>query len=405
MLEFVVGALSYVLPFLAVLTLVVTIHELGHFWAARACGVSVDRFSIGFGRAIFRRTDRRGVEWVVGWLPLGGYVRFSEDESAATSIPDQETLDEMRASIHRREGVGAEHRYFHFKPIWQRAVIVAAGPIANFILAIALFAGLLSVLGENVLPPRVDRVAWFSPAEQAGFRPGDVVVEAEGRKIDNFLDVREIVAVRGGVPTQFLVERDGRRLVLVATPERKTITDPSGVQQRMGSLGLQAPPFSEVTRRHYNPVEAVVKGTQRTWQVVTTTVFYLGRIVTGQESGDQVSGPLRIAQASGAAASAGADSGETLGQKAGGVAIMLLSLTAVLSVGIGFMNLLPVPVLDGGHLVFYAYEAAARRPVGAGVQAASYRVGLALLLGLMVFATWNDLQQLRVFQKLGGLFS
>ena len=405
MLEFLVSALSYLLPFLAVLTLVVTIHELGHFWAARACGVAVDRFSIGFGRALFRRTDRKGVEWVVGWLPLGGYVRFAEDDSAATSVPDRETLETMRADIQRREGPGAERRYFHFKPVWQRAIIVAAGPIANFILAIVLFAGLLSAIGENVLPPRIDRVAWFSPAERAGFQSGDLVVEAGGRRIDNFLDIYEIVGLRAGVPIDFVVQRGGERVAIVATPERKLTADPSGVRQKIGYLGLQAPPASEVTRRHYGPLEAVAKGAERTWRVVTTTVFYLGRLVTGRESGDQLSGPLRIAQASGAAASAGADSGQAFGEKAAGVAIALLSLTAVLSVGIGFMNLLPVPVLDGGHLVFYAYEAAARRPVGAGVQAASYRVGLALLLGLMVFATWNDLQQLRVFQFLGGLFS
>jgi regulator of sigma E protease len=404
MLEFVWSALSYVVPFVAVLTLVVTIHELGHFWAARAFGVAVDQFSIGFGRAIARWTDKTGVEWKIGWIPLGGYVRFAEDDNV-TSVPDHKTLETLKADIHRREGAGAERKYFHFKPVWQRAIIVAAGPFANFVLAVLLFAGLLSAIGENRLPPRIDAVAWYSPAEQAGFRAGDVIVEANGRQIDNFLDVYEIVGLRGGTATEFIVERRGERVRILATPERRMTTDRSGVQQRIGYLGLQPPPASEATRRHYGPVEALGKGVQRTWSVLDTTLAYLGRLITGKESGDQLSGPLRIAQASGSAAAAGADSGEDFGEKARGVAIALLSLTAVLSVGIGFMNLLPVPVLDGGHLVFYAYEAAARRPVGAGLQAASYRVGLALLLGLMVFATWNDLQQLRVFKFLGGLFS
>jgi regulator of sigma E protease len=232
-----------------------------------------------------------------------------------------------------------------------------------------------------------------------------VIVEANGRKIDNFLDVYEVVGLRGGTPTEFIVERQGERVRILATPERRMTTDRSGVQQRIGYLGLQPPPASEATRRHYGPLEALGRGVERTWSVLDTTLGYLGRLITGKESGDQLSGPLRIAQASGSAAAAGADSGQAFGEKAFGVMIALLSLTAVLSVGIGFMNLLPVPVLDGGHLVFYAYEAAARRPVGAGLQAASYRVGLALLLGLMVFATWNDLQQLRVFKFLGGLFS
>ena len=404
MLEFIGTALSFVLPFLAVLTLVVTIHELGHFWAARACGVEVDRFSIGFGHPIVRWVDKKGVEWVVGWLPLGGYVRFAEDDNYA-SIPDQKSLEEMKADIRRREGAGAENKYFHFKPVWQRAIIVAAGPIANFILAIVLFAGLLSAVGEVVLPPRVDGVAAGSPAERAGFRRGDVIVRADGRPIDNFVDIYEIVALRGGTPTEFVVQRGSSRVDIVATPQRVVRTDPSGAQQKIGFLGLQPPSTAEATRRHYGPLEAVGKGAERTWRVIDTTVGYLGRLLTGKESGEQLSGPLRIAHASGSVAAMGASQGDSVGEKAEGVVIGLLGLAAILSVGIGFLNLLPVPVLDGGHLVFYAYEAAARRPVGAGVQAASFRVGVALLLGLMVFATWNDLQQLRVFQFIGRLFS
>ena len=405
MLEFLGSALSYILPFLAVLTLVVTVHELGHFWAARACGVAVDRFSIGFGKAILSWTDRKGVEWTVGWLPLGGYVRFAEDESASTSIPDRNTLEMLRADIRRREGPGAERRYFHFKPVWQRAFIVAAGPLANFLLAIVLFSGLVAARGEMVLPPRIDAVAWFSPAEQAGFRKGDTIIEADGKKIDNFADIFEIVMFNAAVPLDFVVERDGREVRIRATPQRVERTDPTGVSQKMGYLGLQPPPFSEATRRGFGPLEAVGNGAERTWDVVATTGKYLGRLVMGRESPEQLSGPLRIAHASGSVASAGADTGVSFGQKAVGVATNLIFLAGILSVGIGLMNLLPVPVLDGGHLVFYAYEAAARRPVGAGVQAASYRVGLVLLLGLMVFATWNDLNQLRVFQYLGGLFS
>jgi regulator of sigma E protease len=404
MLEFVWSAASYVVPFLIVLTLVVTVHELGHFYAARACGVEVDQFSIGFGRAIARWTGRKGVEWRIGWLPFGGYVRFAEDENV-TSVPDRETLEALRADIRRREGPGAERKYFHFKPVWQRAIVVAAGPFANFVLAASLFAVLLAAIGQLVIPPRVERVAWFSAAERAGFERGDVILQAEGRRIESFLDLRELTMIRRGKPMEFLVRRGDELVTLTATPERQTVTDPTGIQQQIGVLGIEAPPVSEARRVRVNPLAAVVGGVQRTWSVLDTTVFYLGRLVTGQESPDQLSGPLRIAQVSGAAASAGADSGSTLSDKSQGVIIALLSLTAFLSVGIGFMNLLPVPVLDGGHLVFYAYEAVARRPVGAGIQAASYRVGLALLLGLMVFATWNDLQQLRVFKSLGGLFS
>lgn len=404
MLDFLGVAASYILPFLIVLTTVVTIHELGHYWAARSFGVAIDQFSIGFGRAIARWTDKRGVEWRIGWLPLGGYVSFSGDQTA-TSIPDPDALAELRKQVRAREGEGAELRYFHFKPLWQKAIVVAAGPIANFLLSIAIFTALLGGLGETVVPPRVDAVQPGSAAERAGFQRGDVIVSAAGRSIDNFLSVSEVVAVRAGSPITFVVERDGRRLQLVGTPERQEVADPTGAKHEIGVLGVQAPPRSEAFRRRPDPLGALVGGVERTWRVLETSLVYLSRIVQGRETGDQLSGPLGIAQASKGIAQAGADSGVSLAQKAAGTAIALVSLTAILSVGIGFLNLLPVPILDGGHLAFYAYEGIARRPVSARLQAASYRVGLALLLGLMLFVTWNDLQRMPVFQSLAGLFS
>ncbi|MDP8916748.1 MAG: RIP metalloprotease [Pseudomonadota bacterium] len=402
MLDWLLTPLTYLLPFLFVLTVVVTVHELGHFWTARAFGTAIDRFSIGFGRAIVRWTDKSGVEWRIGWLPLGGYVSFAGDETV-TSVPDREALETLKQQVRAREGVGAERRYFHFKPVWQRALIVAAGPFANFVLSVGIFAALLGVLGEVVAPPRVAGVEPGSAAERAGFKAGDLIVAAQGRPIDNFLDVREIVAVRAGSPIEFVVERDGERLTLVGTPERRVSRDEMGSRE-IGVLGLENSPRDHY-RRRLGPLEAVPAGVERTWRVLETSLVYIGRIFTGRESGDQLSGPLGIAQASGAIAQAGADAGEGLREKALGALIGMVGLTAILSVGIGFLNLLPVPVLDGGHLAFYAYEAVARRPLGAGVQAASYRVGLALLLGLMLFVTWNDLQRLQVFQFLGRLFS
>jgi regulator of sigma E protease len=405
MIAFIHTALTYIIPFLFVLTLVVTIHELGHFWAAKSFGVAIDRFSIGFGRSIASWTDKSGVEWRIGWAPLGGYVRFAGDENAA-SVPDQNDLETLRSEIVAREGAGAVSRYFQFKPIWQRAIVTAAGPFANFGLAIVLFAFLLMTFGKPITPARVDEVSPGSAAERAGFLAGDLVIEADGQKIDSFFDLRQIVALHAGVRTEFVVERGEREVVLEATPERRTVTDQLGGTQRVGVLGLQnSQRPGDLTIKHYNPIEAVAGGVQRTWNVLDTTVYYLSRLVRGQESADQLGGPLRIAQASGKVAEAGAAGAPTTGWKFLGSVVALLELAAVLSVGIGFMNLLPVPVLDGGHLLFYAYEAVARRPLAAKVQAAGYRVGLALLLGLMLFATWNDLQQLRVFKILGGLLS
>ena len=405
MLAFVHTAVTYIVPFLLVLTLVVTIHELGHFWVAKACGVAIDRFAIGFGKAIVSWRDRSGVEWQIGWLPLGGYVKFSGDENAA-SVPDQEDLNDLRKQIVAHEGSAAVQKYFHFKPLWQRALIVVAGPMANFLLAIVLFAILLGTLGERVSPARVDMIQPGQPAALAGFQIGDQIKVADGRRIRSFADLQQIIMLRAGEPVRFVVDRGGSEVILTATPARRDMVDPMGTKHSVGVLGfgyVQKP--SDQTWTRYGPIEAVVLGAERTWSVLDTTVFYLGRVITGKESAAQLGGPIGIARASGAVAQAGAQGAPDFGMQILGSLVALMGLAAVLSVGIGFMNLLPVPILDGGHLLFYAYEAIARHPVNARVQAVGYRIGLALLLSLMVFATWNDLQQLQLFQFLGGLFS
>jgi regulator of sigma E protease len=399
------AVLLYVLPFVVVIGAVVTIHELGHFLAARALGTAVERFSIGFGRPIFHRTDKAGVEWRVGWLPIGGYVKFAGDENAA-SVPDQEGLAELRRGIIAREGPQAIGRYFHFKPLWQRAIIVAAGPIANFLLAIVIFATVLMTLGEPVAPARVDGVRAGSPAERAGLHAGDVVVRADGKRIDSFGDLQMIVLLHSGTPMEIVVRRQGREVRLTATPERGPVVDQLGHVQHLGTLGVEYERRpSDVQIRRYTPVEAVGAGVARTWERISTTVEYVGRLVTGRETAEQLSGPLGMAQLSGDIAKKTAEVSPNLPTLLANWAITMLELVANISVGIGFLNLLPVPVLDGGHLLFYAVEAVARRPLAAKVQAAGYRVGLALVLGLMLFATWNDLQRLNVFKFFGALFS
>jgi regulator of sigma E protease len=405
MLDFLQNIVGHVLPFLFVLTLVVTVHELGHFLVAKACGVAIDRFSIGFGRAIFSRRDKSGVEWRIGWIPLGGYVMFAGDKNAA-SVPDQEDLSALRADIAEREGEEAVKRYFYFKPIWQRMAVTAAGPVSNFLLAIFIFTLAFAVLGQTVVIPKIAKVTAGSPAAQAGFQPGDVILQANGRPLRSFQELNEVAQLRVGVPTAFVVQRGDRQVDLTATSKLQMRPDESGAMHPQGTLGLQRVdgPDSYIHVR-YGPVEAFGLGVGRTWHILETTVYYMGRMITGQVSTDQLGGPLRIAQVSQQAAAAGAQGAHGIGEVLLGSGVNLLGLAAVLSVGIGFMNLLPIPVLDGGHLLFYAYEALARRPLAAKVQAAGYRVGLALVLGLMLFATWNDLQQLRVFKFLGGLFS
>jgi regulator of sigma E protease len=397
--------LVYILPIVVVLGVVVTVHELGHFLAARWLGTAVERFSIGFGRAIFARQDKAGVEWRVGWLPLGGYVKFAGDENAS-SMPDQESLEELRREIVAREGPGALHRYFHFKPLWQRAIIVAAGPAANFVLAIAIFAGLLLAFGQPIEPARIDGVRAGSPAERAGFHAGDVVVSVDGKTIENFTDLQMKVLLRSGTPMQFVIRRGGGELALTATPQRGPVVDQLGHTQQLGTLGLEYKRRpGDVQIRRYGPVEAVGAGAARCWDRITTTVQYLGRLVTGRETAEQLSGPLGMAQLSGDIAKKTAEVSPNLPMLLANWGLTMLELIASISVGIGFLNLLPVPVLDGGHLLFYVFEGVARRPLTAKVQAAGYRLGLALVLGLMLFATWNDLQRLNVFKFFGALFS
>jgi regulator of sigma E protease len=363
------GALSYLLPFLFVLTVVVFFHELGHFLVARWCGVKVDTFSVGFGPEIAGFYDRHGTRWRLSWVPLGGYVKFHGDDTVA-STPDPETLAKLTPEERRSA--------FHLKPVAQRAAVVAAGPIANFVLAIAIFAAIFATAGKFVTPAKVDAVTAGSAAEAAGFLPGDLVVSIAGEPIDNFADMQRIVSVNPGVPLAITVDRGGARVDLQATPELREVEDRFGNTHRIGLLGIQrsAQP-DEIVKVHYSVPGAVWEGTRETVFVIERTVSYLVGIVAGREAADQLGGPIRIAEMSGEVAKLGF--------------LALLNLTAILSISIGFLNLLPIPMLDGGHLLFYAIEAARGRPLSERAMEIGFRLGLALVLMLMLFATWNDI--------------
>jgi regulator of sigma E protease len=403
MLALLLNIVLTIVPWLCVLTLVVVVHEMGHFLVAKACGVKIDCFSLGFGKTLFSRRDRSGVEWRIAALPLGGYVRFSGDADASSSVPDADDLEDLKRQIVARQGAGAVSQYFHFKPLWQRAAVVAAGPAANFILAIAIFSVLLMTVGQNVIRPRIAQVVAGSAAERAGFKAGDIITAMNGRPIDNFLLISSYAAFNPGRLTAFVVERGAGTVSLNAAPEPKTRPDPMfGRPMRMGTLGLvPTRDPADYSKRRLDPLSAVVEGARETGENVSITVRYMGRILAGRESGDQLGGPIRMALASKTMTQSAVAAGHTPGEKSLNVILGLVSFAAIISIGLGFMNLLPIPMLDGGHLLFYGYEALARRPVTAGFQAISYRVGLALVVGLMLFATWNDLQ-LPVLQILGG---
>lgn len=393
---------SWILPFLFVLTFVVTVHELGHYWAARVFGTVIECFSIGFGRPIVKWRDKRDVEWRIGWIPLGGYVRFAGDDNAASTVPDGADLEAMKQKILAHNHPSAVQQFFHFKPVWQRAIITAAGPVANFVLSAVLFALLLGVFGEPQTQAVIARVVPGGAGEQAGFVSGDRLREMDGRVIRDFRQVQQYVALRPSDPITFVVERGARDVTLVATPATVVVEDEIAGRHKVGRLGLESVPGEWV---RYNPLEAAGLGVTRTVGLIGTTFDYLGRLVTGRISADQISGVIGIAKVSDGVAKASVEASSSAPEAAVNLAANLLLIVALISVSVGFLNLLPIPVLDGGHLLFYAYEAVARRPLAASVQAVGYRLGLALLLGFMLFAGWNDLQRYNLFNFLGGLFS
>lgn len=366
------GVTGYLIPFLFVLTIVVFFHELGHFLVARWCGVRVMVFSVGFGPELLGFNDRHGTRWKISAIPLGGYVKFFGDENAA-SVPDQAAVESMSADER-------SYSFFH-KPVSQRAAVVAAGPIANFILAVVIFAAVFFIYGKQSSSARIDAVQSGSAAAAAGFVAGDVVLSIDGRAVNSFSDMQRIVGANAGRTLEFKIDRGGAPITLQATPALKEGKDGFGNKYCQAVLGVsRSMTPGEVKTETVGPFAAVALGAAETWFIVDRTISYIGGIFVGRECADQLGGPIRIAQISGQVASISFAA--------------LLHLTAMLSVSIGLLNLFPVPLLDGGHLMFYAIEAVRGRPLSERAQEIGFRIGLALVLMLMIFATFNDIVHL-----------
>ena len=353
-----------ILPFLFVLTIVVFFHELGHFLVGRWCGARVDAFSLGFGPELFGFVDRRGTRWRLAAIPLGGYVKFRGDADGA-STPDREALRAMPAVERASTFAGLS--------VGRRAAIIVAGPLANLVLAIAIFAGLNVFVGHPSSAPRVGAVVEGGAAARAGFRPDDVVLSVEGRPVATFQAMQRIVAASAGAPLAFVLRRGEAEVALVATPDARDVAGPDG-QKRIGMLGV----VSSIERS--GPIDAVRLGAVETWSVVSLTAQGLWGMATGHVSADQLSGPIRIAEVSGAVAKVGVAA--------------LLNLTALLSISVGVLNLAPIPLLDGGHLLYFVAEALRGRPLPEKAQEYGFRFGLVVVGALMLFATLNDLLRL-----------
>ncbi len=367
------GPLLYGFAFFTVLTIVVFFHELGHFLVARWCGVKVSAFSIGFGPEIGGFNDRHGTRWKLSWIPLGGYVKFMDDDNAA-SVPSHETIAKMSAE----ERAGS----FHAKPLWQRAAVVVAGPIANFILAIVIFTFWFWSQGVYTTEARVDDVLPDSPAARAGIKAGDVVTAIEGQPVTVFEQIQRNVSLNVGKTLTFEINRGGQKLDIPVTPEVREQVDEKGDTIRLVQIGVKRVTGQDgMTRYQPGFFEAIGIAGDRTWFVVTSTMGYFADVVSGRQGTDQLGGPIRIADVAGRVATQGLE--------------YIIQLAAFLSVSVGLINLFPIPMLDGGHLMFYAIEAVRGRPLNERHQEIGFRIGMALVLSLMIFATFNDLHILK----------
>jgi regulator of sigma E protease len=358
-----------ILAFVVVLGVLIFVHELGHYLAARWRRVHVEAFSIGFGRPLLAWTDRRGTNWRIAWIPLGGYVKLHGQESPADAAP------EVRARWRRGET-------FHDKPVRDRAIVVAAGPIANFLLAAVLFAGLFATVGQPQGNTTIGTVAEGSAAAQAGLQPGDRILALDGQPVTRFEQVQRHIQPRPGQTVEVLVRRgESEELVLPAVPEAR----PSASGER-GVLGITGAPAAF---ERLDPFTAAWTGVTHTADITVQTLAGVWQMIAGDRGTEELGGPLEIARLSGQVAELGAAS--------------LVSFIAILSVNLALINLFPIPILDGGHLLFYAAEALRGRPLPARAQEFGFRAGFALLLTLFIFATWNDLAKLGLFTWIRGL--
>jgi regulator of sigma E protease len=359
----------YGLPFVVVLSILVFVHEFGHFWVARRCGVKIETFSIGFGGEIFGWTDRSGTRWRIGWLPVGGFVKMFGDADAS-SKPDAQANLQMNEDERRVA--------FAHKALWQKALIVGAGPGINFLFAILVMAGLFATVGQPFTPPVIGKIQPGSAAERAGLQPGDFVQSVDGVEVHRFEELRQMIMLDTGEPLTLSLVRDGQPLTLKATPEIVDEKDLLGNAQKIGRLGML--PSGDVVIRHEDPFTALWQATRETWTITATSLETLGQMIIGRRSTDDLSGPIGIGQLSGEVWKEGF--------------VPVVHFIALLSINLGLINLFPIPVLDGGHLLFYAIEAVRRRPVSERALALGFRVGFALIVSFFVFVMWHDLSRL-----------
>ena len=368
--------MNYIIPFLILIMIVVFIHEYGHYYFAKRYGVGVTDFSIGFGREIFGWNDKSGTRWKVCWIPLGGYVKFFGDRNVFSQTEQQEIINKYSEDDRQK--------LFILKPLYQRSLIVAAGPLANFFLAILIFTMINMFVGKDLTPALVDEVQKDSPAFVANMKKNDTIIYIDNKKVESILEVSTFINISTAETIEFVVLRNDQEISLLVKPNLVDGKDSLGNSVKKRMIGIKLSPFNnEYKKQPLGPTKAIYYSVKEVWFVTTTSLNYLGKMITGSADSSQLGGPIRIAKITGQVAEYGI--------------IPFLSIMAYISISLGLINLFPIPMLDGGHLMFYLIEKILGRPLSQKIQEGFFRIGLFLLLSLMFFVTFNDLKDLGLF--------
>jgi len=368
--------MTYIVPFIILITIVVFIHEFGHYYIAKRCGVGITDFSIGFGKEIFGWNDKSGTRWKFCWIPLGGYVKFFGDRNVFSQSEQQEIINKYNKED--------REKLFILKPLYQRSLIVAAGPIANFILAIIIFVMIFMFVGKDMTPAIIDEVNKDSPAFVSGMKKNDKIIYIDNNKVESILEVSTFINTSTAEIIEFIVVRENKEISLLVKPNVIDGKDSLGNSVKKRMIGIKLSSLNNGNeRKPLGPSKAIYYSFKEVWFVTTTSLNYLGKMITGSADSSQLGGPIRIAKITGQVAEYGV--------------IPFLSIMAYISLSLGLINLFPIPMLDGGHLMFYLIEKVLGRPLNQKIQEGCFRIGLFLLFSLMFFATFNDLKDLGLF--------
>ena len=368
--------LTFILPFIVLILVVVFIHEYGHYYFAKKYGVGVTDFSIGFGRELIGWNDKSGTRWKICWIPLGGYVKFFGDRNVFSQADQEELLKKYNKED--------QEKLFVTKPLYQRSLIVAGGPIANFVLAIVIFLFIYMFAGKDFTPAVIDEVQKDSPAEVAGMQKNDVILEIDNNKVESILDVSKLILMSTSEIVDFKISRYDQEILLKVKPKIVAGVDNLGNKINKRIVGIKLSPYNnEINHKRLGPANALIESVKEVYFVTTSSLKYMGSMLTGSGDSSQLGGPIRIAKISGQVAEFGI--------------LPFISMMAYISISLGLINLFPIPLLDGGHLMFYAFEKVLGKPLSQKTQEGFFRIGMFLLLTLMFFATFNDLKDLGLF--------